>query len=111
MNYNNKKFRPIKNSKNAETSSLTVFEYKQEGNILSSVYQGGEIIKGHLIGIVDKLGNIEMVYHQVNKKGELSTGKCTSKPQILANGKLRLHETWEWTSGDQSKGQSIIEEI
>lgn len=27
-----------------------------------------------------------------------------------SNGKIRLHETWEWTSGDQSKGQSIIEE-
>tara|TARA_B110000259_G_scaffold11504_1_gene12482 strand:+ start:72 stop:215 length:144 start_codon:yes stop_codon:yes gene_type:complete len=25
--------------------------------------------------------------------------------------KIRLHESWEWTSGDKSKGQSIIEEI
>lgn len=38
------------------------------------------------------------------------TGICHSIPEILSNGKIRLHETWEWTSGDLSKGQSIIEE-
>ena len=39
------------------------------------------------------------------------TGTCKSKPEILENGKIRLHESWEWASGDKSKGQSIIEEI
>lgn len=39
------------------------------------------------------------------------TGKCTSKPEILENGKIRLHENWEWTSNDKTKGKSIIEEI
>ena len=51
-----------------------------------------------------------MRYHQVNDKDELMTGICTSKPEILENGKIRLHENWEWTSGDQSKGSYIIEE-
>ena len=111
MNYNNKKFRPIHNTENGETSSETIFEYKQEGNILSSEYVGGQIIKGHLIGLVDSDGKIQMRYHQVNKKGKLMTGICFSKPEILENGKIRLHETWEWTSGDCSKGNSIIEEI
>jgi hypothetical protein len=39
------------------------------------------------------------------------TGICFSTPEILENGKIRLHESWEWTSGDQSKGTSIIEEL
>jgi hypothetical protein len=39
------------------------------------------------------------------------TGVCHSKPEILKNGKIRLHETWQWTSGDQSKGKSILEEV
>jgi len=111
MNYNNKKFRPIQNSENGETSADTIFEYKQDGNILKSEYSGGQIIKGHLIGLVDKDGNIEMRYHQVNSKGELMTGVCSSKPEIIANGKVRLHERWQWTSGDQSSGNSILEEI
>ena len=78
---------------------------------MTSCYQGGQIEKGHLIGLVDKDGKIEMRYHQVNKKGELMTGICFSSPEILKNGKLRLHEKWEWTSGDYSKGKSILEEL
>ncbi|WP_321538875.1 hypothetical protein [Flavobacterium piscinae] len=38
------------------------------------------------------------------------TGICHSKPEIMENGKIRLHETWQWTSGDYSNGESIIEE-
>ena len=110
MNYNDKVFRPTSNTKNGETSSETIFHYKQVDNVLTSEYSGGKIKKGHLIGLVDKVGNIEMRYHQVNDKGELMTGICKSKPEILENGKIRLHESWEWTSGDKSKGQSIIEE-
>jgi hypothetical protein len=110
IDYNGKIFRPTVNSENGETSSETVFIYKQTGNILSSEYSGGKIKKGHLIGIVDKNANIDMRYHQVNNKNQIMTGKCKSKPEILENGKIRLHESWEWTSGDKSKGQSIIEE-
>lgn len=110
INYNNKIFKPVSNSENGETSGETVFHYKQQGNILTSQYSGGKIVTGHLIGLVDEEGIIEMRYHQVNEKGELMTGTCTSKPEILENGKIRLHEIWQWTSGDHSKGNSIIEE-
>lgn len=110
MNYNGKKFRPISNTDNAETSNETLFHYQQMGNILISEYSGGKIKYGHLIGLVDTAGNIEMRYHQVNDKDELMTGICISKPEILENGKIRLHENWEWTSGDKSKGTSILEE-
>lgn len=110
-NYNDKKFRPISNTENGETSSETLFHYKQVGNLLTSDYSGGKIKYGHLIGLVDKSGNIEMRYHQVNDKDELMTGICISKPEVLENGKIRLHENWEWTSGDKSKGTSIIEEL
>jgi hypothetical protein len=110
MNYHNKIFRPISNTANGETSEQTVFHYKQTGQILTAEYTGGQILKGHLIGLVDELGNIDMRYHQVNDKGELMTGTCQSTPEILPNGKIRLHERWEWTSGDKSKGTSIIEE-
>jgi hypothetical protein len=110
MNYNNKLFRPILNSENGETSNETLFHYKQVGNILTSEYAGGKIKYGHLMGLVDSSGNIEMRYHQVNDKGELMTGICRSIPELMENGKIRLHEQWEWASGDKSKGISIIEE-
>lgn len=111
MNYNNKKLRPLQSSENGETSSETIFVYKQEGNILTSEYSGGKIKKGHLIGLVEEDGTIEMRYHQVNIYGELMTGICTSTPEILSNGKIKLHESWRWTSGDKSLGKSILEEI
>jgi hypothetical protein len=111
MNYNDKKFRPISNTENGETSSETLFHYKQVGNILTSEYSGGKIKNGHLIGLVDASGKIEMRYHQVNNQDELMTGICISTPEILENGKIRLHENWEWTSSDYTKGSSIIEEV
>lgn len=110
INYNGKIFRPTSNSENGETSSQTLFIYNQTGNILTAEYSGGKIKKGHLIGLVDENGNIDMRYHQVNDKDEIMTGICKSRPEILENGKIRLHETWQWTSGNKSKGQSIIEE-
>lgn len=110
IDYNHKIFKSISNTENGETSNETVFHYKQNGKILTSEYSGGKIKFGHLIGLVDNEGNIEMRYHQINNKDELMTGICKSTPEILANGKIRLHEVWQWTSGDKSKGKSIIEE-
>lgn len=110
INYNNKRFSPVENSENGETSADTVFLYKQSGNILTSTYSGGKIIKGQLIGIVDDQGNIDMRYHQINIHGELMTGICHSKPEIMPDGKIRLNEKWKWTSGDFSEGESILEE-
>lgn len=111
FNYNGKKFSPVSTTENGETSPETTFIYEQIGNILTSTYEGGKIIKGHLIGLVDERGNIEMHYHQVNTKNEIMTGVCKSRPEIMGNGKIRLHESWQWTSGDKSEGESIIEEI
>ncbi|WP_036603475.1 hypothetical protein [Olivibacter sitiensis] len=111
IDYNNRRFRTISNSDNGETSSETVFLYQQEGNILTANYTGGKILRGHLIGLVDTQGHIDMRYHQVNTKGELMTGICRSIPEMLQNGKIRLHETWQWTSGNRSEGESVLEEL
>jgi hypothetical protein len=52
-----------------------------------------------------------MSYQHINRKGELMTGVCTSIPERLSDGRIRLHERWQWTCGDHSTGESIIEEI
>lgn len=111
MNYHNRIFRVINNSDNGDTSSETTFQYKQEGNILSSIYSGGNIVLGHLLGFVDANGNIDMRYHHINSDGEIMTGLCHSTPEILEDGRIRLHEEWRWTNGDQSSGKSTLEEI
>lgn len=111
MNYNNRKFRVVSNDENGDVDDTMVFIYRQEGNVLSCSYSGGEVISGHLLGIVDEQGHIDMKYHHINKTGELMTGVCNSTPEILADGRIRLHESWQWTSGDKSTGFSILEEI
>jgi len=110
MNYNNKNFKVIDNSENGELGNSTIFHYKQSGNILTCTYSGDQIKMGQLIGVVDAAGNIDMRYHQINTKGEIMTGICKSKPEKIG-GKLRLIETWQWTSGDLSIGTSILEEV
>jgi hypothetical protein len=69
INYNNSICRSVTNSANGETSGDTVFLYKQTGNILTAEYSGGNIKYGHLIGLVDGDGTIDMRYHQVNQQG------------------------------------------
>jgi hypothetical protein len=55
--------------------------------------------------------SLEMRYSHVNLNGEMMTGKCRSTPELLKDGRIRLNENWQWTSGDRSKGESIVEEL
>jgi hypothetical protein len=110
INYDNKVFNPVSNSENGEVDLSMKFVYKQEGNIVTSTYAGGRIRTGHLIALVDEHGGLDMRYHQINIQGEIMTGICKSTPEIMPNGKLRLHEKWRWTAGDFSEGESILEE-
>lgn len=109
--YNNKRFRALENSDNGQVAEGLIFHYRQEGDMLTCEYAGGEIVKGHLIGLVDPSGVIQMRYHQLDTSGQLMTGKCTSTPEVMENEKIRLHEVWQWTSGDLSNGTSVLEEI
>ena len=104
-------FRSISNTENGEVGSDTVFHYHQEGSTVWADYAGGEIRRGHLIGSMLEDGRLEFLYHHVNTAGELSAGRCTSRPEALSDGRLRFLETWQWMTGDESSGTSIIEEI
>ncbi len=111
LNYNNKTFKSITNTSNGEVGEETLFHYHQKDKVVWAEYSGGAIIKGFLIAKVLENNALEMRYEHINKSGELMTGICHSTPEILANGLVRLHEKWQWTSGDFSSGESIIEEI
>ena len=111
INYHGKKFKLLEASDNSALGSNIVFEYMQDDQIISCQYRNGYIQYGQLLGLVEENGNIQMSYHQINAAGELMTGTCTSTPEILKDGRIRLHESWQWTNGDLSSGQSILEEI
>lgn len=109
--YDGRLFRPVSTKGRSQTSGETIFQYSQKDDRLTGKYSGGEIELGHLIGLVDENGNINMRYHHLTHEGYLMTGKCKSRPEIMENGKIRLHERWQWTCGDYSKGKSVLEEI
>ncbi len=111
INYHNRHFRVLQNSASGESNGDTEFHYKHIGRIVFADYMGGSIQYGHLLGSVDEYGTLEFYYHQVNLAGELRCGHCTSRPEILADGRIRLHETWAWTHGATGAGESIVEEL
>ncbi|GAB3557572.1 n-acetylglutamate synthase [Spirosoma fluminis] len=109
--YDNKLFRSVTNTANGEVSGDTLFHYHQEGQVVWADYKGGSIAKGFLIATVQPDNSLDMRYQHVNTQGELMTGRCQSTPELLPDGRIRLHERWQWTSGDGSSGQSIVEEV
>jgi hypothetical protein len=111
MNYDGRKFVSIQNSGSGEVGAKTVFHYHQQENIVWAEYSGGEIARGMLIANCDAEGNLDMRYQHINTSGELMTGKCLTSPEVLPDGRIRLHEKWQWTCGDLSSGESVITEI
>ena len=111
IDYNCRKFRSVNNSPNGEVDEETVFEYFQQDEIVWGTYRGGAIRWGTLIAKVDGKGHLDMRYQHINAQGEIMTGKCRSTPELLPDGRLRLHEDWQWTSGDGSAGTSVVEEM
>jgi hypothetical protein len=111
IDYNGKTFRSISNSANGEVSNETFFHYEQTGFHITATYKGGNIVDGSLVAVIDEDGNLNMRYQHVNTEGVFLTGVCFATPEIMPNGKLRLHEKWQWTCGDYSRGESVAEEI
>ena len=109
--YDKKIFRSVTNTNNGEVSSETQFHYHQQGQIVWAEYAGGPIVKGLLIATVQNDDSLEMRYQHVNTEGELMTGRCHSTPERLPDGRIQLLERWQWTSGDHSSGESLIEEV
>jgi hypothetical protein len=110
-NYNNKVFKSICNTLNGEVGLETTFYYKQKGNIVTATYSGGNILQGNLIALVNNNGVLNMHYHHINNQQQIMTGICISTPELMPNNKIRLSEKWQWTNGDKSSGESIIEEV
>lgn len=111
INYDKRTFKSVSNSETGEVSSETIFKYQQRDDLVWAEYTGGEIIFGNLIAKVVDNNCLEMRYQHLNSNNELMTGKCFSIPKILADGKIRLYEKWQWTCKDFSEGESVIEEI
>lgn len=111
INYDNRYFRSSANSNIGDVDKDTCFHYRQDGDVVWATYRGGGVRFGTLTALVRPDGRLDMRYQQVSKDGMLKTGRCLSTPEVLADGRLRLHESWRWTEGGEGAGESQIEEI
>ncbi len=111
FSYDGKRFRSVANTPNGEVDAQTVFHYRQRGDVIWATYSGGGIAFGTFTGRVLSDAVLEFNYAHVNVVGKPMTGHCISTPETLSDGRIRLREVWQWTSGDRSKGESTVEEI
>ncbi len=109
--YDGKRLRVVSNSGVAGIGPGQIFHYRQEGARVWSVYHSDQTRFGSLVGSVAADGKLDVRYQQLDPKGTPRTGKCASTPEHLGDGRLRLLETWQWTNGDGSQGDSVLEEV
>ena len=110
MSYDGRTFISKENLSNGEVDGRTRFHYRQNGSTVWTHYEGGDIVRGSLLGTADEQGNLHFCYHHLNVAGQVRAGECWSRPTKRADGKLRMNETWRWFNGDRSEGSSIVEE-
>jgi hypothetical protein len=111
IDYDDRVFASVSNSATGDVGAATTFHYHQQGDIVWATYEGGAVVMGTLIARVSKDGSLDMRYHHVTADGQIKAGTCASRPEILVDGRIRLHERWQWTEGGTETGESIVEEL
>ena len=109
--YDDRTFRSVANSDGGDVDGETTFLYHQRDSVVWATYAGGAVVFGTLLAKVDGLGNLDMRYQHVSSDGNFKSGRCQSRPESLSDGRLRLHERWQWTDGAEGEGVSTIEEV
>ncbi|EAR03014.1 hypothetical protein [Maribacter sp. HTCC2170] len=105
LDFNNKTFSLITNSKNGEVDTETVFEYSQKGNLVTAEYHGGNIRYGKIISVL-KSNELHMRYQCITTDDELKAGKAIAEISLNEQGKIKLKLNWEWLGGNQTIGTS-----
>lgn len=97
------------NSESGEVGPLTRFTYHQDGDVIWADYSGGRILRGFLVGTRNGRA-LHFRYAHLGTDKQAATGVCNSVLEVLADARIRLHETWAWESRPKS-GTSVVEEV
>lgn len=104
--YDGRRFTPVGGPPG---SDRPVALWHQEGDTVTARFSGGQVLAGFLLGAVGPDGVVDAAYGQVLSDGTVQAGRCTTTPEVLPDGRLRMREEWHRTDG--SSGVSHIEEI
>lgn len=107
IDYDGRRFRPIEDGRPGETRAT----YRQSGDLLWGEFGGGSIRRGSLTGLRRDDDTIEFTYTMVRDDGSIISGWCQSMPEVLPDGRIRLHERWERYGANAATGTSELEEI
>ena len=105
INFNNKTFSLVVNSENGQVNKETIFNYQQDGKLVTADYYGGSILYGKIIAIL-KDRQLDMRYQCLTKQHELKAGKAIAEIEFTEQKKIRLKLTWEWLGEQAQKGYS-----
>ena len=109
IDYDGRRF----SSRAAETTDpaggVPVGHYHQTGDLVWAEFSGGAVRVGRLVGRCGADGMIEAAYCQLLAGGDVVAGRLSSRPHLLADGRVRLEERWRRDDG--SAGTSWIEEL
>ena len=92
-----------------EVDADTRFHFEQDGDRIHAHYAGGSIVEGHLVGTLTD-GRWDIRYAQLHDDGETATGHSVGDVTLLADGRVRVEDEWEWESR-AGEGSSVLEEV
>jgi hypothetical protein len=115
QNYDGRRFTPVGSPEDDRPVAL----WRQDGATVTARFSGGPVLAGFLLGTVGADGVVHAAYGQLLRggadagagAGELTVqaGRCTTTPDLLPDGRLRMREEWHRTDG--SSGVSYLEEV
>lgn len=98
----------VANDDAGEVSAETRFQFEQDGDRIRASYAGGEVVDGYLVGTFDGR-RWDVRYVQLNEHGETASGHSIGVVELLADGRVRVEDEWEWES-KEGAGESVLEE-
>src|SRR5258708_7004409 len=99
----------ITTAANGVVGRETIFDFHQEGRVVTAPYRGGKIIAGYLAGVWEE-SLLHFRYVQVTADQVVQSGSSAARLTRSAAGRLRLEESFQWDAAGGA-GTNIFEEI
>jgi len=106
IDYNGRRFRKL-----AAGDDVPAAQYHQDGDLVWAEFAGGDVRRGSLAGVCAPDGTLDFAYCMVLTGGEVISGRSVNTPELLADGRIRMHEKWERYGPHASTGVSYLEEV
>lgn len=104
-----RRFTAVSGGVDVGASTVFVFTEDRLSGVVTASYSGGSVAAGSLVGVRDG-SRVEFRYSHVTVAGLVESGVSQDRISLLDDGRLRMDETWEWTSRTGS-GTSVLEEL